>query len=106
MRYFALIALLMFGSGCASRSRTVVVERPHRTVVRTREVGPPPPAPRTFVVKPARPGKGHVWVSGHWVRRGGRYTWVAGRWRVPPRHGAVWVRGSWKGGVWVAPRWR
>jgi hypothetical protein len=52
-----------------------------------------PPAPRVEVVTVV-PGPGHVWISGYWQRRGGRYAWVPGHWsRVRP--GYFWAPGHW-----------
>jgi hypothetical protein len=54
--------------------------------------GPPPP--RSYVVGRA-PGPGYVWTDGYWDWRGGRYSWVDGRWARPPRPHATWVPGYW-----------
>lgn len=72
-----------------------------------------PAAP--VVVKPAPPGPGHVWVSGHYQWRPGpsKYVWVKGHWATP-RAGYAWVPGhyEWKrsGGfrvrVWVKGHWK
>ena len=35
----------------------------------------------------------HVWVPGHWSRRG---NWVPGHWRVAKRIGYVWVPSQWR----------
>ena len=75
----------------------------------------PPPRPRPSVVVGRSPGRGFVWTDGYWRwgrgRRGrGSYVWVPGRWRRPPRAGAVWVSPSWRSGrggyTFVAGRWR
>ena len=72
-------------------------------------VGPPPPAPVSGYVGVA-PGPGYVWMDGFWDLRGGRWSWVGGRWVVPPRPHATWVSGYWapRGGhyYWHAGRWR
>ena len=59
-------------------------------------IGPPPPQKEVMVVHP--PHRGWVWVPGYykWHPRRHRYTWVAGRWRRPPRPNAVWVEGRWE----------
>ena len=103
----ALLALIVLigipATGCAAHP-------PHRTVV-TYEVRTPPPAARSEVVV-AKPGRGYVWVAGHYVWRPSRraYVWVAGKWTKPPRAGAVWVAPRWqrRGGraVYVAGYWR
>lgn len=67
-----------------------------------------PPSPRTEI-RPASPGSGHVWISGHWKWSGGRYVWSTGHW-VKARPGRQWVAGHWvKRGnhwVWIKGRWR
>ncbi len=66
-----------------------------------------PPA-KKVVVKPAKPYKNAVWVSGHWGVKGGNYVWISGHW-TKHRHGCVWVDGYWKktpkGWVWVKGHW-
>jgi hypothetical protein len=72
------------------------------------------PPPRPIAVRPVgrRPGRGWVWTGGYWTWGGGRrgYVWVPGRWRRPPRTGAVWVSPRWRRGrggyTFVAGRWR
>jgi WXXGXW repeat (2 copies) len=75
----------------------------------------PPPRPRSAAVVGVRPGPGYVWTSGYYRwgrgRRGrGRYVWMPGRWRRPPRSGAIWVAPRWRRGpggyTFVAGRWR
>lgn len=67
------------------------------------------PGPVT-VVRPLRPSPAHVWVSGGYVWRGGRYRYVDGYWAVPRRHRQTYVEGYWKpvrrGYVWVPGYWR
>ncbi|MFQ5708581.1 MAG: YXWGXW repeat-containing protein [bacterium] len=55
----------------------------------------PPPLKAVRVIKPPRPYRGAVWVSGHWAFRKGRYVWVNGYY-VKARPGHVYVRGHWK----------
>src|SRR5215475_136023 len=75
------------------------------------------PPPRPVAVRPIgrSPGRGFVWTNGYyrWGRgpRGrGAYVWTPGRWRRPPRAGAVWVSPRWRphrgGYTFVAGRWR
>ena len=72
-------------------------------------VGPPPPVPYNAYVGVA-PGPGYVWTDGFYDLRGGRWTWVGGRWVVPPRQRAVWVAPRWepRGGHYYfhAGHWR
>jgi len=55
--------------------------------------GPPPPR---YGVVGVAPGPGYVWTDGFWDMRGGNWTWVGGRWVLPPRAHAVWVRPEWR----------
>lgn len=61
-------------------------------------------------VRPVRPSRRHVWVAAEWVPAGGTYVYHTGYWAVPPRRGAIWVKGYWvhrrRGYIWVAGRWR
>lgn len=54
--------------------------------------GPPPPR---YGVMGYAPGSGYVWTDGFYDLRGGRWVWVAGAWRRPPRPGRVWVSPVW-----------
>ena len=87
-----------------ARGTAVVVAHDGRHVVIRRR----PPA-RRIEVRPNRPSRRRVWIAGHWTHRHGRFVWVRGRWAVPPRRAAVYVRPVWKphaggyilvGGVW------
>jgi len=70
-------------------------------------IGPPPPVVH---VRAVRPGPRHVWTAGHHRWNGRAYTWVPGRWVVPPRHYAVWVPAHWQhdrhGWYFVGGYWR
>jgi hypothetical protein len=70
-------------------------------------VPPPPVRVEAFGVAP---GPGFVWVSGYYGYNGGRYAWVPGTWRRPPRGRVAWEAGRWEnhGGRYrYAPgRWR
>ena len=65
-----------------------------------------PPAPRSEV---AVYRSGHVWVSGHWVRRSGDWRWRPGYY-VRERPDMVYVHGRWdrrgRSYVWVDGSWR
>ena len=52
---------------------------------------------------PDVPRADHVWVPGHWSRRG---VWVPGHWRTASRAGYVWVNGHWRYGRWNAGFWK
>ncbi|UFH55908.1 hypothetical protein [Spirosoma sp. KNUC1025] len=68
----------------------------------------PPPA-RVEVI-PAAPSVRHVWIPGHYVRRGRNYRWVNGYYRVVPPRYSAWAPGYWRqtrrGSTWVDGRWR
>ena len=68
-----------------------------------------PPRRKGVIIKPAKPYRQAVWLSGHWKWRKARYVWVVGHW-VKPRRGYVWVDGHWarRGGRWicVAGHWK
>ncbi len=50
---------------------------------------PPPPAPYAVGAVGYAPGPGYVWVDGFWNLNGSRWSWVNGRWAVPPHGHAV-----------------
>jgi hypothetical protein len=56
-----------------------------------------PPAAQQEVPSP-RPTRDHVWVAGYWTwnTSHSRYEWMAGRWEIPPRVGAVFVPPRWQ----------
>lgn len=66
-----------------------------------------PPLPQ-FETAPVKPADSSVWVPGFWdwSERDASWQWVAGRWEVPPRPGAVWVPPSHarSGNGWVLTR--
>ena len=67
--------------------------------------------PRIVVQKRDRaPGRGYVWVRGYQNWDGNQYMWVPGRWEQPPRRGARWQNPRYvrRGGgyVMVEGRWR
>ena len=127
----AMLAALAAG-GCGPRRVTVVegsrggrvtrVHRPFRRDLVVVKRPAPQPAPagavvvkhrppaRKVVVRPARPSTRHVWIAGHWQRRGGAWVWKPGRWAVRPRAGAAWVPARWEktAGGWqfVPGHWR
>jgi hypothetical protein len=77
---------------------------PRTTIVRVN-----PPAP-LMEVRTAPPGRGYVWVKGHWRWMGHRYVWIHGHWLRRPRGHAVWVSGHWvrRGGgwIWISGHWK
>jgi len=94
----ALLGTLIVVNGCTvvprrRRSRVVAVASPAGgvDVVYVRKA---PPKPKTEV-RPKRPNKKAVWVSGHWRWNGNKYVWKKGHWDVRPG-GNKWVPGHWK----------
>lgn len=83
--------LLVIMSSCGTTSYTVR-ERPAEVVY----------------TRPPRPSPNHIWVSGNWVWRGGRYVWEEGYWTLP-RSRAHYVEGYWshgrKGWLWHPGHW-
>jgi hypothetical protein len=51
-------------------------------VVRAQTAPTPPPAPHETM--PAPPAPNAVWVPGFWIYDGRTYTWMSGRWELPP----------------------
>jgi len=59
--------------------------------VRIRIAPEAPPRPRVEV-RPARPGRNHVWIDGYWDRQDDRWAWAPGRWEEPSQHGTHWIK--------------
>ena len=55
-----------------------------------------PPPVKVVKVRPAKPFKKAVWISGHWKWRAKKnnYVWVKGHW-AKPRKSQVWIQGVW-----------
>ena len=94
LKIFMLVAIAVSFSAVAD-AQFVVKIRPEAPVIRVRPIAP---SPR------------HLWVSGEYVWRSGRYEYVEGYWAEPPMRRHFWVEGHWKntrrGWVWVAGHWR
>ncbi|WP_460968316.1 hypothetical protein [Spirosoma migulaei] len=77
------------------------------TTATTTAQGPPPA--RVEVI-PAAPSARHMWIPGHYVRRGRNYVWVNGYYRVAPARYNAWVPGHWqqtrRGPMWIEGHWR
>jgi hypothetical protein len=88
-----LSSLTLAFSGCAS-GRVIVTKRP--------------PAKRV-VIRPKKPHKHTIWVSGHWKWHRGRYVWSKGYW-VKQKPGYIWIDGRWqktpRGWVWRSGHWK
>jgi hypothetical protein len=67
-----------------------------------------PPAP-TLELVPKEPGKGYVWIRGHWAWTG-TWTWEEGYWVLRPAPDIQWMDGLWarhgKGWIWIPGHWR
>ena len=90
---FAATAIVFVGSSQASAATYAGIQ-----------VGVPPPP--IVVEHPwARPYRGAVWIAGHheWVN--GAWVWVGGYYAYPPRHGAYWVRASYRHGYYYPGHW-
>ena len=90
-------------AGCVYHERTAVT--PSGEVVVVKEA---PPEPRHEVIGVA-PSPSHVWISGYWSYRNGRYVWVPGHYENRPHTASVWVAGHWdhtsRGWVWTPGHW-
>lgn len=77
------------------------------TTAPTTAQGPPPA--RVEVI-PTAPSARHMWIPGHYVRRGRNYVWVNGYYRVAPARYNAWVPGHWqqtrRGPMWIEGHWR
>jgi hypothetical protein len=58
-------------------------------VSRAQTAPTPPPTPVDVV--PPQPAANAVWVQGYWIYDGRSYTWVRGRWEVPPPYAHTYV---------------
>lgn len=76
----ALSVVAVSTSGCVATEPPMA---PRGTVVS----GPPPPP--VAESRPAQPSPQAVWLDGYWHWSGMQYTWIPGRWEVPPA-GARW----------------
>ncbi len=70
-------------------------------------IATPPPALRTET-KPPAPDANHGWVPGRYVPVKGEWTWVAGKWEVPPTPDSVWINGVYdpKTHRWSEAHWQ
>ncbi|MBK8727374.1 MAG: YXWGXW repeat-containing protein [Holophagaceae bacterium] len=90
----ALLALFI----PAPASAQIRVELGHLSI---RVAPQAPPRPR-IEVRPARPGRAHVWIGGYWDRQNDQWAWAPGRWDQPQRRGSSWVRPRYRreGSAW------
>jgi hypothetical protein len=61
-------------------------------------------------IRPLAPSPRHVWVTGGYAYRGGRYVYTDGYWATPRNGYSRYVEGHWKYGrrgyVWMPGYWR
>ena len=86
-------------------AREVIVEPENEQVIVVKEQ---PPVERIEVIG-APPEQGRVWIPGHWARREGEWTWIAGHWGRPPHPAGIWEPGHWAwrpfGWTWRPGHW-
>lgn len=74
------------------------------------EVAPPQPPPAPAETVTAAPAANAVWVPGYWVYDGRAYSWVGGRWEIPPQNAHTYVASHWEnqgnGPIYVQSYWR
>ena len=70
----------------------------------------PPARPHERIPPPPSEHRDWAWHAGYHRWDGNRYVWVPGAYEQPPRPHARWVEGRWvrRGGgwVWIDGRWR
>ena len=102
----ALLFALAGAAACGPPRREVVIV--HERDGREEVVEVEPPADRAEEIG-AAPSAEHVWIRGHWQRRGGEWAWDRGHWEVR-RVGHEWIPGHWerrpRGHVWIEGHWR
>ena len=95
-----------FALGLPARAESHVSVDLHFGVPAPVVVHEAPPRPvREIVV--TSPGRGYVWVPGHYVWHHHRYTWVSGAWVLPPQPAAIYVDGRWDPVTrnWIEAHW-
>ena len=58
-------------------------------VSRVQAAPTPPPTPVDPV--PPQPAPNAIWIQGYWIYDGRNYSWVAGRWEIPPPFAHTYV---------------
>ena len=90
-------------TGCVTRTKEVVVERP--TQPATIVVQQPATAPANVRTMPGpineqrgvAPAAGYSWLSGYWSWDGARWVWQPGYWAFSTTNNAwVWTPGAWR----------
>ncbi len=122
-------------TGCVTRTREVVVERPTAPAVVVQQPVAAAPAANVRTIpgpineqRGMAPAAGYSWLSGYWAWDGARWVWQPGRWvqgmapAIPapqpetmgnaPSPAAYWVPGYWafntssNAWVWMPGSWR
>jgi hypothetical protein len=67
------------------------------------------PPPIRVERRPSAPSAAHIWIDGYWNWDSQRYSWVGGRYELPPQPGALWVAARYdsdaKGYRYTPGRW-
>lgn len=67
----------------------------------------PPPKLRAET-KPPAPGPLYFWVAGYYMPVKGQWTWVSGKWSMPPTVESVWIMGTYDAATkhWSEGHWQ
>jgi len=67
------------------------------------------PPPIRVERRPSPPSAAHIWIDGYWNWDNQRYSWVGGRYELPPQPGVIWVAARYdsdaKGYRYTPGRW-
>lgn len=100
----SILALTALG-GCSFHMGGGARPSPQGEYIAERDL-PPPPEPEVI---PAPPSRDHVWVKGHYERRGRGYAWERGHYEHRPVSRASWVPAHWevqgRSKTWVDGHW-
>jgi hypothetical protein len=94
------------------QSRTQYIQQPQPVYVEPQpqyiliQQAPPPVIVER---RPAPPSAAHIWIDGSWNWDRQRYSWVAGRYEVPPQPDVIWVTAQYqpdaKGVRYIPGQW-
>ncbi|MBL9203768.1 MAG: YXWGXW repeat-containing protein [Opitutaceae bacterium] len=97
------------GNSVDHREGTIYGSQPQPRY-RTMPEPPAPPPPQGGDVMTAPPAPNAIWVPGYWSWDGRGYSWLKGRWEIPPPATSTYVAAHWeqRGGayVFVQPYWQ
>ncbi|MBL9194962.1 MAG: YXWGXW repeat-containing protein [Opitutaceae bacterium] len=83
------------GNGVDHREGTIYGSQPpprHRTMPEP----PAPPPPQAEGPITAAPSPHAIWIPGYWSWDGRGYSWLKGRWEVPPPAATTYVAAHWE----------